>query len=32
MDTKNEFFKFLINKQIFTNIKKIDISISNFNN
>ena len=31
INTKKEFIKFLNNKQIFTNIKKIDISISNLN-
>ena len=31
MNTKKEFIKFLNNKQIFLNIKKIDISISNLN-
>ena len=31
MNIKKEFIKFLNNKQIFLNIKKIDITISNLN-
>ena len=31
MNTKKEFIKLLNNKQIFLNIKKIDISIYNLN-